>query len=252
MIASARILLATAIILMHASASAEPLIADLSVRSGPADDVIAITTGFTGSEVLLFGATEGEGDVIVVVRGPPGEQDVRRKSRVARIWVNRDGVKFTRVPSFYHVAASAPLAQLLTEHDLQRLQIGHDYLQLGAKVSSNDATISDFHAALVRAKQRLGLYYEVLGDVAFLGTRLFRTELFLPSNVHTGAYEVIVYLVSEQEVIATFERRLEIEKIGIEADVFTFAQQQSALYGTIAILVALMAGWLASLVFRRT
>lgn len=197
---------------MHASASAEPLVADLSVRGGPADDIIAITTGFTGSEVLLFGATEGEGDVIVVVRGPVGKQDVGHKSRVARIWVNRSGVKFERVPSFYHVAASAPLEQLLPEHDLQRLQIGHDYLDLQAKVSANDATTSDFHAALVRAKQRLGLYYEVLGDVAFLGTRLFRTELFLPSNVHTGTYEVTVYLVSEQEIVATFERRLEIEK----------------------------------------
>ena len=35
---------------------AEPLVADLS------NHLIAITTGFTGAQVLLFGATDGPGD----------------------------------------------------------------------------------------------------------------------------------------------------------------------------------------------
>ena len=78
MTAPMRMVLALILALSAAPARAEPLVADLS------DDVIAITTGFTGSDVLLFGATEGEGDVIVVVRGPMGPQVVRRKTRQAR------------------------------------------------------------------------------------------------------------------------------------------------------------------------
>ena len=45
----------------------QPLVADLSAHE------ISITTGFSGTELLLFGATEGEGDVIVVIRGPGGD-----------------------------------------------------------------------------------------------------------------------------------------------------------------------------------
>lgn len=241
-----RILFTVAFVIATPAAQAEPLVADLS------DNVIAITTGFTGSEVLLFGATEGEGDVIVVVRGPMGEEVVRRKSRVAGVWVNRSGVTFDDVPSFYHVAASAPLADLLPEEDRRRLKIGNDYIGLRAGVNAGDAPMSEFRAALVRAKQRLGLFHDALGEVTFLGGRLFRTELLLPSNVHTGTYAVTVYLVSRQQIVATFERQLEIGKIGFEADVFAFAQEQSALYGIIAILIALMAGWLAGFVFRRS
>ncbi len=239
-----RMVLALILALSAAPARAEPLVADLS------DDVVAITTGFTGSDVLLFGATEGEGDVIVVVRGPMGPQVVRRKSRVAGVWVNRGGVEFGNVPSFYHVAASAPLAELLSEDDLRRLQIGHEYL--GLQAAAGGAPVSEFRAALVRAKQRLGLYHDALGNITFLDGRLFRTELHLPSNVHTGTYEVTVYLVSGQQIVATFEHHLEIRKIGFEAGVFEFAQQHSALYGMIAILIALAAGWLAGFVFRRT
>ena len=43
---------------------AQGLVADASRH------LVAITTGFVGTKVLLFGATEGEGDVIIVVRGP--------------------------------------------------------------------------------------------------------------------------------------------------------------------------------------
>jgi Putative transmembrane protein (Alph_Pro_TM) len=86
-----------------APASAEALAADLTSH------LIAITTGFTGASVVLFGAIDGPGDVAVVVRGPDREMTVRRKSRVAGIWMNSQEITFGNVPSFYFVAASRPL-----------------------------------------------------------------------------------------------------------------------------------------------
>ncbi|HEX3065649.1 MAG TPA: TIGR02186 family protein, partial [Dongiaceae bacterium] len=73
--------------------AAEPLVADLS------NHLIAITTGFTGAQVLLFGATDGPGDVVVVVRGPTGRAVVRRKDRVFGIWINSAGRDFAEVPN---------------------------------------------------------------------------------------------------------------------------------------------------------
>src|SRR5260370_8304669 len=61
---------------------AEGLVADLT------NHLIAITTGFTGASVVLFGATDGPGDVVVAVRGPEREMTIRRKNRIAGIWVN--------------------------------------------------------------------------------------------------------------------------------------------------------------------
>ena len=58
----------------------EPLVADLSKH------LVAITTGFAGTDVLLFGAVEelagaSGGDVVVEVRGPHRSETVRRKDR---------------------------------------------------------------------------------------------------------------------------------------------------------------------------
>ena len=47
----------------------------------------------------MFGAVEGEGDILVVVRGPRSEAVVRRKSQVFGIWLNTKSVTFDNVPS---------------------------------------------------------------------------------------------------------------------------------------------------------
>ena len=80
-----------------------PLIADASNYR------VNITTGFTGTDVVYFGAKNGPGDIVVVVRGPNFNYSVRRKQRVAGIWINTDKVSFGDVPSFYAVASSRPL-----------------------------------------------------------------------------------------------------------------------------------------------
>jgi len=62
--------------------------------------IIAIGGGFTGDQVVLFGATDGPGDIVAVVRGPDREMTVWRKGKVAGIWVNTETIAFRNVPSF--------------------------------------------------------------------------------------------------------------------------------------------------------
>lgn len=224
--------------------NASPLVADLS------EDLIAITTGFTGTEVLLFGATEGAGEIIVVVRAPESRVVVRRKERVGGIWINADRLTFDKVPGFYHVAASQPLADLLPEAVLEREQIGAERLSLPSLISGTEDEIAAFSSALIRNKQKVGLFSVELGEIKFLGNRLFRTQVQFPSSVPTGVYTATVYLVDGGEIVDRTETPLQVRKTGFEANVFEFANQQSAIYGIIAILIALAAGWFAGIVFR--
>jgi hypothetical protein len=45
---------------------------------------------------------------------------------------------------------------------------------------------------------------------------------------------------------------LTARKVGVGAEIYQFAHQQSALYGIVAIIIAVAAGWLAAAVFRKT
>ena len=61
-----------------APARAEGLVADLS------EHLIAITTAFVGTDVVLFGTSDGGADIVVTVVGPRENQIVRRKARDRR------------------------------------------------------------------------------------------------------------------------------------------------------------------------
>lgn len=102
----------------------QPLVADLS------EGFVAIRTNFTGAKVTLFGATDGDGDVVIVVRGPDQDVTVRLKDRIAGMWINTESVTFSNVPSYYTVAANRPLEELADESVLRARQIGQERLSL--------------------------------------------------------------------------------------------------------------------------
>jgi uncharacterized protein (TIGR02186 family) len=226
-------------------AAAASLVADLSSH------LIAITTGFTGTDVLLFGAKEGEGEVVMIVRGPTSSISVRKKSRVAGIWMNTDRVTFSNVPSFYAVASSAPLPDIAPPSVLARHQIGFDQLKLQAPAMVGPERFRDFRAALIRRQQSAGLFMREVGQVSFLGNTLFRTNVYFPANVPVGVYLVEVLLLQNGNVTGAQTTPLIISKVGFGAELFDFAHQRAALYGLIAILVSLVSGWLPHILLRR-
>lgn len=225
-------------------AHAQALIADLS------DHLIAITAGFSGTKVLVFGAIEGDGDIVVVLRGPPTTTVVRRKARVAGIWINSRQITFSNVPALYYLSSSRPLTEVTTPNVRQRHQIGVENLRVQAETKAGEETIAEFRAGLIRNKTNEGLFSVGGGEVSFLGQRLFRTEIYLPPNVPPGSYTVETLLLRGGQVAAAQTTPLIVSKVGVGAEVYDFAHFQAASYGILAVILAVLAGWIAGAVRR--
>ncbi|MGE0258446.1 MAG: TIGR02186 family protein [Alphaproteobacteria bacterium] len=221
------------------------MLADLSSH------IIAIGGGFTGDSVVLFGSTDGPGDIIAVVRGPERPATVWEKENVAGIWVNTHSVTFSNVPVFYAVVASRPLEELIQPSVAALYKIGAANLRYEPERAIPSERASQFAEALIDEQRRAGLFVADVGKVAFLGERLFRATLSFPQNVPTGTYLVQVFLIRDGDVVSGQTTPLVISKVGLDAAISEFAIRNSAAYGSIAIAVALAAGWLASLAFRR-
>ncbi|MDX6748286.1 TIGR02186 family protein [Geminicoccaceae bacterium 1502E] len=248
-----RRLLGTALLLAALAVPARPqaasgFVADLSHH------LIAITTAFSGTEVLLFGALENpSSDVVVIVRGPLREQTVRRRSRLAFMWIGKADLRFRNVPDFYAVAASRPLDEIASEGELARQQIGARNLVLepiGAAGLAREE-IDEFRAALIRNKRRAGLYYDRVAKISFLGGKLFRTTLEFPGNVPPGNYQVQVLELRDGIVQSAQTSGLVISKIGLEAEIYDLAHKDAPIYAMASILLAVAAGWTASAAFRK-
>ncbi|WGF88189.1 TIGR02186 family protein [Marinivivus vitaminiproducens] len=243
-----RAALAVLLVLLGAQpASARTVIADLSHH------LIAIDTAFAGTDVVLFGTIEGDGDVAVVVRGPDRVQRVQEKERVAGIWVNSSRLDLEAVPVYYAVAGSRPLEEIASPSVRARLGLGLDVLRFEPQSRRRAATLNldAFHQGLIRNKQRQGLYSRETGEVRFLGNHLFRTTISFPANVPPGTYRVEAYQLRDGNVIGAQSSVLTISKVGFEAAMADFASNHPPIYGLVALGFALMSGWLAGVMFRR-
>ncbi len=226
-------------------ANSQDLVADLS------DHLIAISTSFTGQDVIVFGAVSGGGDIAVTVTGPPQDVRVRLKQRVGGIWINREDRLFPSVPGFYAVAANQPLADLADDVVRTRHSLGLDVLQLSGEAEVQ-AERRRYRSALIRQKARMGLYQTERIPISLLGQRLFRATISFPAEVPVGQYSANVYLVRDGQIAAATTTPLLVSKIGVSARMFDFAQTHGFFYGLISLIVAIFAGWAAAAMFRRS
>ncbi len=174
---------------------------------------------------------------------------MRRKERTLGIWLNRSDMTFADVPGFYALASTRPIEELARPDLLDRYRIGVDHLALQPVDPTDQVEL--FRQALIRNKQRDGLFPVQAGIVTFVGSRLFRTTVVFPSNVPTGSYQISVYLMRGGLVQGAQTTPLLVSQLGLSADIVEFAYRRSALYGILAVLVAVTAGWLGSVAFRR-
>lgn len=227
------------------------------VVAGLSQNRISITANFVGSEILIFGAVKreepvpaGRLDVVVTVQGPSAPVTVRRKARTYGIWTNQDQVTVDLAPSFYAVATTAPLPQILTAtEDLRRhISIPRAIRSVGAPATVGDAQA--FTDALIRLRETSGLYLMAEGTVELTEDTLFRTRVVLPANLTEGAYLTRIYLMRGGAVVDALETSIVVRKEGLERMLYQLAHQDPVIYAFLSLIIAIVAGWAASSVFR--
>ena len=229
------------------------LVPDVSARS------VEIRYSFTGAQLLLFGAILYPGgrvpakpaDIVVVLKGPVQPILVREKQKIAGIWMNADSNRFRSAPSFYAVASSAPVRQLVDERTAAVYEMGLQDLQLSPGGGALPDKERRFEAGLLDLREREGLYAEHPHGVEISEGVLYRARIGIPSQVPVGTYTAETFLVADGKVIAAATKEIEIDKSGFERFVALAALRHGFLYGLAAVILSLGLGWAAAIAFRR-
>jgi uncharacterized protein (TIGR02186 family) len=235
-------------------AAAKPLLVpDVSSRQ------VEIRYTFSGTQLLLFGAvvypdgrTPNEPvDIAVVLRGPVQPILVREKKKIAGIWMNADSSRFRSAPSFYAVASSHPIHDLVDERTAAIYELGLHNLQLSPGSGALPDRERHFEAGLLDLRSRQGLYSENPQGVEITGGVLYRAVITIPSQVPVGTYTAETFLIERGRVLAVATRDIEIDKSGFERFVAISAHRNRLLYGLTCVLLSLGLGWAAAAGFRR-
>lgn len=231
---------------------------DERIVAGLSQTAVSITTDFTGSEILIYGAVRRESpppdgpklEVIVTVEGPATGLIVRKKDRRAGIWLNTESVTIDRAPSFYAIHSTGPLEYILSDTENLRHRISINSAVRAVGISNEAEESSRFLQALLRIRGEAGLYVQREHQVALSEDTLFRADVELPADLTEGDYRVRIFLTRGGAVVDVLERSIAVQKTGLERLVYTMAQEQPLLYGLLALAMAVAAGWGASAAFR--
>lgn len=251
--------LAGAMLMGLTPARSQQVIADIS------EHLIEIRSNFTGTDLLLFGAIdwsktsfrrsrvpdEPSFDVIIILRGSDSKMLMRRKDRVAGIWVNNASVTVGKAPNFYTILATRPVADILPPAVLDAREFTLDSLKFEWPKTLSAEEREEFRQALLYNLQREDLYVQKNGTIEILNDTLFRARVYFPASVPVGAYLAEIYLVRKGRIIGHQTSPLAIGKSGFERTVYDFAHEHSVMYGLAAVLLALFAGLLAGEISRR-
>lgn len=228
---------------------------------GISTNEIAITSDFSGADITVFGAVEGADelllatfayDVVVSLEGPRQSTTVRRKERVAGIWVNRHSIRFEPIPASYSMSSTRPLPDIATQLELSSRDIGINNIRLVPTGGVGDGSrLNDFRDALRRIKQSSGLYQRHPTGVQFISKALFRAAVRLPANIPVGQHTVRAILYKNNQFVMEKEIPLRVVKTGLEQFIYNFAHVNSLAYGIFAVLLATLTGWLGSVIFRK-
>ena len=185
--------------------------------------------------------------VIITVSGPRAPAMVRHKARRFGIWVNTNAVEIDEAPSFYAVATSAPISDVLshTEDLRQSISTPRAIRSVGAQVDNT----ADYTEALIRIRAGDGLYQVLEGAIDFEQETLFRTQVTLPANLIEGSYQTRIFLTRGGQVVDRYETAISVRKVGIERWLFNLAHEKPLPYGLLSLLIAVIAGWAASAAF---
>ena len=232
---------------------------------------VQVNSGFRGARIVLYGAVfdplARPSDVVVIVRGPEQPVRIARKTRRSLgLWMNSRPVVFQGAPGFY-IAASYPPAgrdrrlrgccaawapasttwrsmrpaeqRIETRYGIRDMvvsRLGSDYL--------------DWRRAVVRLKEKAGLYAVDERGVRFVDKGLFRAEIALPAEAPIGVYQARIVLFQDGQPVSAKLRTLTVDKVGAERGLYLWAHHRPWSYGLAAMAFALrLVGRLAA--FRR-
>ncbi|MFH1177098.1 MAG: TIGR02186 family protein [Acidobacteriota bacterium] len=264
---------------MHRLAISLALALTLPARAAQASDAITfvetrrvnVTITFSGQEVFLYGqAPPGTTRVVAVMEsGSAGPVRLMEKGRVALFWMGVRQYRLTDAPGLYLVNANCTVCNHFASctHDAESeswnpvlaplgIIVGRGALRASATLEclSGSLRAGELDRALEGfwALQSERDLYRVRGNGLRLnGAGAFYHRFLLPSQAPDGRYTIVTYFLSDGALLGREDNELFVRKSGLVAWLSRLADRQAALYASLAIAIALAAGWLAGALFRR-
>ena len=216
-------------------------------------DVVEINSFFQGRNVTVNGTLpEGLGAVVEVM-GPTTEEHLMRKGRRGPLWMNVGKINVSGVPSLYLVLSSQ--ADLLAGNRIDAPWGFPSLIQRISLTGDIQATEQDkFKHQFLELKETQKLYgawpQGLKVSPAGAGRQKVTGKFWVPSNIRPDTYKVCLTTVREGLAVDKVCLDMPVQMVGFPAFLMTMAYEHAALYGLLAIIIAIVVGAIMGYLFK--
>ena len=214
---------------------------------------IKIETNFIGKEVIIFGILNDNQETIMTIKGPEKNAVIQKKERILGFWFNTKQITYNQIPSIFFIASSKNIEDILPASTLIKEELSFEYL-LENKISQrnfiSDVSLETWKKNFVRIKKNKDLFKEY--NIEKIDNKLFQTRIFFPAKSIPGEYKVNVYQIKNNIILNNKEKIITLKKSGVGSQTYKFAHNNAAAYGLFTIIFAILSGFLAATLFRRS
>ncbi len=215
---------------------------------------IPITLGYHGTKLKVEGTGLNTSDVIIQISSKLGEQHLKYKGKAGGIfWMKLGNIVFEDVPRVYLVYSTRDIHKMLPPEVCKGLSIGYDALSKKAKIrtSMKDFDREKWIAEFIKFMEEDELYDEEDGVVHVdKKHHAFSININWPFEAPPGDYDVEAFAVENGQVVEKAQTKIRVERVGLIKHLTHMAFEKPALYGVIAIIVAIVAGFGVGMVFK--
>jgi uncharacterized protein (TIGR02186 family) len=210
-------------------------------------EVIEIGTFYSGPQVRIEGTVEDGSKPVVVIRGADVTEVFNKKGRVGPIWVNTGEVHISGVPSLFLSFSAEPVSSFLDRATIEEYQLDEAAIKRQMRVEPKAADREVIQTNYLALKTQMGSY-ALINDGVKMGqpaaaTVPYVVDFVWPRKAPPGTYEVRLYECRDGFVVGQASAPLQVVEVGFPARIAFLAKERAYLYGAVAVMVAVLAGF---------
>jgi len=217
---------------------------------------VPITFLYHGQKLTIAGSSATGEDLIIKISSPAADVAMKYKEKVGGLfWMKKGSYEFKDVPAVYLLHSTAALDRILSPEELQKNLLGYKALIAHAKAEDSNGNEVDkkWLDQFIQFKEAEKVYNVQEGTVVRQhgnDGNTFTLSLDWPFQARPGTYTVEVLAVRDGIVVDSSSSSFTVEQQGIIATLSGMAFNRSAIYGIMAIIIALVAGFAVGAIFK--
>jgi hypothetical protein len=215
---------------------------------------VKIGVFFAGARLTVSGEIPRGSDAVIEILGKTSVEDLMRKGKRWELWMNVGEVDVQGAPSFYLLQSSRPEPIAASSaHPRWGYEALKQKISFGAlfKESTDERLFREF----IRLKKSQGVYGVDPQGVTLTpsndGRNRAEAVFTIPPRVVPGTYRVCLFAVQNGRVVQRQCAPLQVKVIGFPAFLASMARTHMVLYGFMAVFIAMGAGLLTGVIFKK-